>query len=110
MRGTYLGEFQELVLLSIVVLADEAYGVSIQKEIKAKTGRSISRGALHSALSRLEDKGFIRAEFGEATAERGGKRKKFYELTNQGHQALDEAKSIRESYYNAIEVNTQANG
>jgi len=107
MRGTYLGEFQELVLLSILVLAKQAYGVSIQEKIGNKTGRAISRGALHSALSRLEDKGYIESEFGEATAERGGRRKKFYQLTNLGQKALNEAKSIRESYYSAIDLRTQ---
>jgi len=107
MRGTYLAEFQELVLLSIVVLNEQAYGVSIQDEINSKTGRSISRGALHSALSRLEEKGFIRSQFGEATAERGGRRKKFYQLTQHGQKALDETKAIRESYYSAIQLKAQ---
>lgn len=104
MKGTYLGEFQELVLLSVLVLAKKAYGVSIQEEIKSRTGRSISRGALHSALSRLEEKGFIQSAFGEASPERGGRRKKFYELTNLGQKALDEAKSIRENFYSSIQL------
>ncbi len=107
MKGTYLGEFQELVLLSILVLAEEAYGVSIQEEINQKTGRSISRGALHSALTRLEDKDFIRSQFGEATPERGGRRKKYYQITNLGQKSLDEAKAIREEYYSTIQLKTQ---
>ena len=108
MKGTYLGEFQELVLLSVLVLAQNAYGVSIQEEINTRTGRSISRGALHSALTRLEEKSYIRSAFGEASPERGGRRKKFYELTNLGQKALDEAKAIRENYYATIQLNTQS--
>lgn len=104
MKGTYLGEFQELVLLSVLVLGQNAYGVSVQEEINTRTGRSISRGALHSALTRLEDKGFIKSAFGEASPERGGRRKKFYELTNGGQKALDEAKAIREDFYSSIQL------
>ena len=63
MKGTFLGEFQELVLLAILALEEEAYGVSIQMKIKEVAGRDITRGALHSALSRLEEKGFLTSSF-----------------------------------------------
>ena len=102
MKGTYLGEFQEIVLLSILVLEENAYGVRIQKEIEQRTGRSISRGALHSALSRLEEKKFVESHLGGASAVRGGRRKRFYVLSSQGKEALREIKSIRESYWSAI--------
>lgn len=102
MKGTYLGEFQEVVLLTILVLDDNAYGVSIQEEIERRTQRSVSRGALHTALTRLEEKGFINSEYGGATAERGGRRKRFYHLTNLGKKSLDEAKSLREELWNSI--------
>lgn len=102
MKGTYLGEFQEIVLLSVLVLAENAYGVSIQEEIGQRTKRSVSRGALHSALSRLEEKNFIKSHLGGASAVRGGRRKRFYELTNRGKEALQEIKDIRESYWQAI--------
>ena len=102
MKGTYLGEFQEIVLLSILVLDGNAYGVSIQEEISNRTGREVSRGALHTALTRLEDKGFITSTFGGATATRGGRRKRFYELSNRGKDALQKIKTIRESYWAAI--------
>ncbi|MEQ9306088.1 MAG: helix-turn-helix transcriptional regulator, partial [Marinoscillum sp.] len=93
MKGTYLGEFQEIVLLTIIVLSENAYGVSIQDEIEMRTNRSISRGALHTALTRLEEKGFIKSEYGGATAERGGRRKRFYSVTTPGRSALEEARS-----------------
>ncbi len=102
MKGTYLGEFQEIVLLSVLVLAQEAYGVQIQKEIALRSGRTISRGALHSALSRLVEKGFLDSKFGEATKVRGGKSKKYYEVTNLGKSALQEAEATRREFHKSI--------
>ncbi len=102
MKGTYLGEFQEIVLLTILILGEEAYGVMIQEEIGTRLNRDISRGALHSALTRLGEKGFIRSEMGGASAIRGGRRKRYYRLTNRGKEALQTAKNIRDSLWNAI--------
>ena len=102
MKGTYLGEFQEIVLLAILILGDEAYGVMIQEEIGVRLNRAISRGALHAALTRLVEKGFIRSEMGGASAIRGGRRKRYYRLTNRGKEALQTAKDIRDSLWNAI--------
>lgn len=102
MKGSYLGEFQELVLLAILSLNTQAYGVSIQLKIKEVAGRDITRGALHSALSRLEEKGFLKSAFGEATKERGGRRKRFYTVTASGIGALEEAQLIRESFRSNI--------
>ena len=102
MKGSHLGEFQEIVLLTILILEDQAYGVSIQEEIGKRTKRQISRGALHSALSRLEEKNFIRSKFGAATAVRGGRRKRFYEVTESGREALHTARQIRDNLWGAI--------
>ncbi|MCE7994534.1 MAG: PadR family transcriptional regulator [Roseivirga sp.] len=102
MKGTYLGEFQELVLLTILVLAENAYGVTIQDELGSRTGRNISRGALHTALTRLDEKGFITSEYGGATAERGGRRKRFYKVTNQGTKALEESKTLRDQLWSEV--------
>ncbi len=102
MKGTYLGEFQEIVLLTILILEDNAYGVMIQEEIGKRLNREISRGALHSALTRLGEKGFIRSEMGGASAIRGGRRKRYYQLTNRGKEALQEAKNIRDSLWQAV--------
>ena len=102
MKGTYLGEFQEIVLLTILILDGDAYGVSIQSEIKQRIKRDISRGALHAALTRLEEKGFIQSNFGEATAERGGRRKRLYTVTKQGKAALEQARDIRDSLWRAV--------
>ena len=102
MKGTYLGEFQEIVLLTIIVLDENAYGVTIQDEIERRTKRIISRGALHTALTRLDDKGFITSTFGGATSERGGRRKRYYQVTNLGKTALKEARNIREELWGEV--------
>ena len=102
MKGTYLGEFQEIVLLTILVLDENAYGVSIQDEIETKTGRSVSRGALHTALTRLDEKGFITSVYGGATTERGGRRKRFYQVSNLGKNSLQEARSIRDQLWSEV--------
>ncbi|MDN4165146.1 helix-turn-helix transcriptional regulator [Cytophagales bacterium LB-30] len=102
MKGTYLGEFEELVLLTVAVLYDEAYGVAVKEEIEKQTERSVSIGAVHAAMVRLEEKGFLESRFGEATAERGGKRKKLYTVTTAGQKALKEALDVRQRLWNKI--------
>ncbi len=102
MKGSYLGEFQEIVLLTILILEDEAYGVSIQNEISTRLQRTISRGALHTALTRLTEKGFISSEMGEGTAVRGGRRKSFYRVSTAGKKALMVAKDLRNQLWEAV--------
>ena len=102
MKGSNLGEFEELVLLSIGALGDDAYGVSIKEFIEERAKRKPSIGALHSALSRLEDKGYIKAQIGEATNVRGGRRKKYYLITNAGKEALRVANELRSEIYRMI--------
>ena len=102
MKGTYLGEFEELVLLTVGALNPEAYGVAIMDEIQNETGRSVNISAIHSALRRLDEKGFVKSQMGGATNERGGRRKRFFELTSFGKKALDEAQSLRMKLYNRI--------
>ncbi|MEZ5042218.1 MAG: PadR family transcriptional regulator [Saprospiraceae bacterium] len=102
MKRTYLGEFEEIVLLVILILEKDAYGVSIKDEIHKRLGRKISRGALHTSLSRLEKKGFIRSDFGEATPVRGGRRKKYYQLTQNGKISLNEIKNVRAALWQAV--------
>ena len=102
MKGTYLGEFEELVLLTVGALYDAAYGVAVMDEIKSETGRSVNISAIHSALRRLEEKGFVSSRMGGATNERGGRRKRYFILTSYGKKALDEAQSLRLKLYNRI--------
>lgn len=100
----YLGEFEELVLLTIAVLGDDAYGVSIQKNIEERSNRSISIGALHSTITRLEEKGLLRSWVGGATKERGGRSKRYYEITQAGKKAVAETKSLRDELWDLSKI------
>lgn len=102
MKGTYLGEFEELVLLCIAVLFDEAYGVNIKANIESQTGRKVSIGAVHAAVNRLEDKGFLKSNFGEPTKTRGGKRKKLYNVTSAGKSSLQNAMQMRQKFWEQL--------
>ena len=102
MERTHLGEFEEVVLLTVAVLYDEAYGVAIKQEIENRLNRSVSVGALQSALRRMEDKGFLNSRLGEATAVRGGKRKRYFTVSPYGKQALTEVKDSRLQLWQAI--------
>jgi PadR family transcriptional regulator PadR len=87
----WLGEFEQLVLFAVLHLAPEAYGMTIRQEITDRAGRAVSAGAVYTTLDRLERRGLLRSTWGEATAERGGKRKRYYALTPTGHEALARA-------------------
>lgn len=102
MKFTQLGEFEELVLLTVGVLQDQAYGVSIKEDLERRTGRRPSIGALHAALSRLEKKGFIKSQLGGATSERGGRRKRFYTITYAGERALIKSYQLRTELFRLI--------
>ncbi len=102
MKGTNLGEFEELVLLTIAVLYDAAYGVAIQKELQARCNRSSTISTIHSTLQRLEKKGFVVSRYDGATPTRGGRRKHLFKVTTAGEKALTEAKEMRNQLWNAI--------
>ena len=103
MKG-YIGEFEELVLLTVALLGAEAYGVTIKECIEDRARRSISIGALHSTITRLEEKGFLKSSMGGATQERGGRRKRYFEVTRSGKLAMEEIKSLRDNYWKALGV------
>lgn len=101
-KGKYLGEFEEMVLLAVGALGNEAYGISVKNKIEAFTERSVSMGALHAALNRLEEKDFVRSRLGEATKVRGGKRKRFYSVTMLGQQEVKDLMAKRQQLWEAI--------
>jgi PadR family transcriptional regulator PadR len=91
----YLGEFEQIVLLALLRLASQAYGVTVRQEIELRTGREVSIGAIYATLARLETKGFVNSRFGDPTPERGGRSKRFFRVTakavkavNRTHRAL----------------------
>lgn len=98
MKG-HIGEFEELVLLTVATLGDQAYGVAVLEDIQKRANRKISIGALHSTITRLTEKGFITSYLGEPTNERGGRRKRFFQLTASAKQALAEMKSLRDELW-----------
>lgn len=97
-----LGEFEEVVILTVGVLYNQAYGISIKKEIETRLKRKVSMGALHTALKRMEDKGYLRSHEGEATEERAGRPKKYFEITALGKKAIEYTKQTREELWNSI--------
>jgi PadR family transcriptional regulator PadR len=102
MKQQSLGEFEELVLLMVAALHDEAYGVSILENLEEKQSKKINISAVHVALKRLEDKGFLKSRFGGITEDRGGRRKKFYVITALGKRMLDNQYELRTSLYKQI--------
>jgi DNA-binding PadR family transcriptional regulator len=102
MKGTYIGELEELVLLTVGILYKEAYGVAVMDEIEKQTGRSLNISAVHAVLTRLEEKGFLGSGMSDATAERGGRRKRIFSLTASGKRVLEETKEMRNQLFNQI--------
>jgi PadR family transcriptional regulator PadR len=90
----YLGEFEQLVLLAILHLHGNAYGMRIRMEIKERTNRTASLGAIYTTLERLEAKGYVSSSVGDPTPERGGRAKKFFQIEDAGQQALQEAQAV----------------
>ncbi len=97
-----LGEFEEIVMLTIGVLGEGAYALAIKTEIEKRLNRSVSMGALHTGLYRLEEKGFLKSRLGEPTNVRGGKPKRFFQVTAKGQRVLTEAMTSRQSLWNDI--------
>lgn len=102
MKKTKLGEFEELVLLTVVVLGEEAYGVEIKRELEDRLKETLSVGSIQSALKRMEQKSFLTSEFGEATQKRGGKRKRIYTATPYAHKVLAEIKDVRSKLWESM--------
>lgn len=102
MKGTNLGELEELIMLTVALLYDEAYGVAIQKEIKKRSNRSITISTVHAALARLQSKGYVDSRYGDATPERGGRRKHLFRVTKAGQEVLEQVKEQRNAIWNEI--------
>ena len=99
-----LGEFEQVVLLAVLRLADEAYAVSIGEEILRCTGRDVSRGSIYITLDRLETKGYLKSWFGDPTPERGGRAKRYYALRPRAIEALKVSRRALVSLWSGIEA------
>lgn len=100
MKETRLGDFEEVLLLLVGILEEDAYAFKIAEEFESQTNRSVSIGAVHSTLSRLENKGFLNSEMGKASAKRGGRRKRIYTITALGERALIASRDFKLSLWN----------
>jgi DNA-binding PadR family transcriptional regulator len=85
----YLGEFEHIVVLALIRLGDQAYGVTVRQEIEVRTAREVSIGAVYATLDRLERKGYVKSQLGDPTPERGGRSKRFFRVTAQGASAVN---------------------
>lgn len=102
MKKYQLGEFEEIVILTIGVLNNVAYSVTIKDEIESRLSRTVSLGALHTALKRMEDKGFLKSYEGDSSDERAGRPKRYFEITAMGKKAMQYARETRESLWKSI--------
>ena len=102
-KQIFLGEFELVVLLAVLRLGDEAYGVTIMREIEERSGRSPSRGAVYITLDRLEKKGYLRSHFADPTPERGGKAKRYFKIQPAGVKALRESGRALSGMWSGLE-------
>ena len=102
-RREYLGEFEQIVLLAILRLGDEAYGVPIRSDIERRTGRSLTVGALYRTLDRLEHKGYVSSFFSDPTPERGGRSKRYFKVRPPGLRVLRSSRDALTAMWEGLE-------
>jgi DNA-binding PadR family transcriptional regulator len=109
-REDYLGEFEQIVLLAVLRLGTDAYGMTIRREIEERAGRSTSIGAVYATLERLETKGYVTSARGEPTPERGGRAKRYYQVEPSGVQALQRSREALERMWRGLAPVPEAAG
>ena len=102
MKGTHLGEFEELVLLSVAILDDNAYAISVFDELKNQTGRKLILSSVHKTLLRLEKKGYLQSKIGNPSPQRGGRAKRMYQITAAGVKAIAATRELRNHMWHQI--------
>lgn len=102
-RSGYLGEFEQIVLLAVVRLGD-SYGVPIRHDIETRTGRALTVGALYSTLDRLEEKGYVTSHYGDPTAERGGRSRRYFKVRSLGLRVLRESREELDAMWEGLEA------
>ena len=100
----YLGEFEHLIVLGVLRLADQAYGVTVRQEIETRARREVSIGAVYATLDRLEAKGYVKSHLGDPTPERGGRSKRFFEITAKGLSAVNRTHRALESMSKGLDA------
>ena len=107
-RGEFLGEFEQILLLALVRLEKQAYGMAIRDEIEGRTEREVSIGSVYSALDRLERAGFVASRLGDPTSARGGRAKRFYKLERPGVVALHRSRAVLSSLWEGVNLGPEA--
>jgi len=102
-KGEHLGEFEQIVLLAILRLGEEAYGVPIREEIERRTGRTLTVGALYRTLDRLEHKGYVASAFSDPTPERGGRSKRYFTVKPLGLRTLRASREAMTAMWEGLE-------
>lgn len=100
----YLGEFEHIVMLALLRLSDQAYGVSVLQEIEKRTGREVSIGAIYATLGRLERKGYVHSRLGDPTPERGGRSKRFFRVTAKGAAAVNRTQRVLQGMAEGLDL------
>ena len=100
----YLGEFEHLIVLAVLRLADRAYGVTVRQEIEIRTKREVSIGAVYATLDRLETKGYVKSHFSDPTPERGGRSKRFFEVTAKGVGAVNRTRRALQNMAEGLDL------
>src|SRR5215813_7333786 len=100
----YLGEFEHIVLLALLRLEDQAYGVTVRREIELRTKREVSLGAVYATLDRLERKGHVKSQLGDPTPERGGRSKRFFRVTAKGLAAVDRTRQAIQKMIEGLDL------
>ena len=103
-RSPFLGDFEHVVLLALLRLGPEAYGTTIRREIEAHTGRTVSVGALYTALDRFERNGYVTSTLADPTPQRGGRAKRYFEVTPAGQKALRRSHDVLQRMWQGLEA------
>ena len=106
-KGEHLGDLEELVLLSVLRLGEDAHGGTVKDELVAQAGRSVSVSTVYVTLMRLEEKGYVRSWMGESSGTRGGKAKRHFEVRPEGVAALEAVRSVRDRMWQGVEANAR---
>ncbi|MEZ5402112.1 MAG: helix-turn-helix transcriptional regulator [Bryobacteraceae bacterium] len=104
MSKDHLGEFEQIVLLAVARLRDDAYGAAVKREIESRTGRAVTIGALYATLDRLEAKRYVHSWFGDPTPERGGRAKRHFELRPAGAEALARSRDMMDRMWKGVRL------
>ena len=106
-RNDFLGEFEQIVLLTVARLRDDAYGMAIRQEIEGRVGRSVAIGSVYAALDRMERKGYLGSDVGDPTPVRGGRAKRFYGLRPPGAEVLSRSRKVLDGLWEGLELDPE---